>query len=64
MRNKHSKLRYIPQDPYSVKNNNISSNSYLSSNPITNPVNSYKFVDKRRAPSGRLQNSGSNIVGK
>ena len=64
MRNKHSKLRDIPKDPYSVKNYNISSNSYLSSNPITNPVNSYKFVDKRRVPSGRLQNSGSNIVGK
>ena len=64
MRNKHSKLRDIPQDPYSVKNYNISSNSYLASNPITNPVNSYKFVDKRRVPSGRLQNSGSNIVGK
>ena len=64
MRNRHSKLRDIPQDPYSVKNYNISSNSYLASNPITNPVNSYKFVDKRRVPSGRLQNSGSNIVGK
>ena len=64
MRNKHSKLRDIPQDPYSVKNYNISNNSYLSSNPITNPVNSYKFIDKRRVPSGRLQNSGSNIVGK
>ena len=64
MRNKHSKLRDIPQDPYSVKNYNISNNSYLTSNPITNPVNSYKFVDKRRVPSGRLQNSGSNIVGK
>jgi len=64
MRNKHSKLRDIPQDPYSVKNYNISNNTYLVSNPITNPVNSYKFVDKRRVPSGRLQNSGSNIVGK
>ena len=64
MRNKHSKLRDIPQDPYSVKNYNISNNSYLASNPITNPVNSYKFIDKRRVPSGRLQNSGSNIVGK
>ena len=64
MRNKHSKLRDIPQDPYSVKNYNISNNTYLASNPITNPVNSYKFVDKRRVPSGRLQNSGSNIVGK
>ena len=64
MRNKHSKLRDIPQDPYSVKNYNISNNSYLSSNPITNPVNSYKFVDKRRVSSGRLQNSGSNIIKK
>ena len=64
MRMKHSKLRDIPQDPYSVKNYNISNNSYLASNPITNPVNSYKFVDKRRVPSGRLQNSGSSIVGK
>ena len=64
MRMKHSKLRDIPQDPYSVKNYNISNNSYLASNPITNPVNSYKFIDKRRVPSGRLQNSGSSIVGK
>ena len=64
MRNKHSKLRDIPQDPYSVKNYNISNNSYLTSNPITNPVNSYKFVDKRRVPSGRLQNSGSSVVAK
>ena len=63
IRNRRSKLRDIPQDPYSVKNYNISSKSYLSSNPITNPVNSYKFVDKRRVPSGRLQNSGSNVVG-
>ena len=54
----------MPQHPYSVKNNNISSNSYLSGNPIKNHVNSYKFVDKRRIPSGRLQNNGSNIVGK
>ena len=64
MRYKHSKLRDIPQDPYSVKNYNISNNSYLTSNPITNPVNSYKFVDKRRVPSGRLQNSGSSVVAK
>ena len=64
MRDKYSKLKEIPQDPYSVKNYNISNNSYLSSNPITNPVNSYKFVDKRRVPNGRLQNNGSNVVGK
>jgi hypothetical protein len=64
LRDKHNKLKDIPQDPYSVKNYNISNNSYLTSNPITNPVNSYKFVDRRRVSSGRLQNNGSNIVGK
>ena len=64
LREKHNKLKDIPQDPYSVKNYNISSNSYLTSNPITNPVNSYKFVDRRKISSGRLQNNGSNIIGK
>ena len=64
LRDKHNKLKDIPQDPYSTKNYNISNNSYLSSNPITNPVNSYKFVDRRRVSSGRLQNNGSNIIGK
>jgi hypothetical protein len=64
LRDKHNKLKDIPKDPYSIKNYNISNNSYLPNNPITNPVNSYKFVDRRRISSGRLQNSGSNIVGK
>ena len=64
LRDKHNKLKDIPQDHYSVKNYNISNNTYLTSNPITNPVNSYKFVDRRRISSGRLQNNGSNIVGK
>ena len=64
LRDKHNKLKDIPKDPYSTKNYNISNNSYLPNNPITNPVNSYKFVDRRRISSGRLQNSGSNIVGK
>ena len=63
LKNKHSKLKDIPQDPYSVKNYNISQKSYLTSNPITNPVNSYKFVDRRRISSGRLQNNGSNVIG-
>jgi hypothetical protein len=63
LREKHNKLKDIPQDPYSVKNYNISQNSYLTSNPITNPVNSYKFVDRRKS-SGRLQNNGSNVIGK
>ena len=64
LRDKHNKLKDIPQDPYSIKNYNISNNSYLTSNPITNPVNSYKFVDRRRVSSGRLQNNGSNVIGK
>lgn len=64
LRDKHNKLKDILQDPYSIKNYNISSNSYLTSNPITNPVNSYKFVDRRRVSSGRFQNNGSNIIGK
>ena len=64
LRDKHNKLKDIPQDPYSTKNYNISNNSYLTSNPITNPVNSYKFVDRRRVSSGRLQNNGSNVIGK
>ena len=64
LREKYNKLKDIPQDPYSVKNYNISNNSYLSSNPITNPVNSYKFVDRRKVSSGRLQNSGNNVIKK
>ena len=64
LRDKHNKLKDIPQDPYSVKNYNMSQNSYLTSNPITNPVNSYKFVDRRKISSGRFQNNGSNVIGK
>lgn len=62
IREKKSKLNDIPQDPYSSKKYNIDGNSYLSSNPITNP-NSYQFSGgKRRTPSGRLQNSGNNVI--
>ena len=64
LRDKHDRLKDIPQDPYSTKNYNISNNSYLTSNPITNPVSSYKFVDRRKNSSGRLLNNGSNVVGK
>jgi hypothetical protein len=64
LRDKHDRLKDIPQDPYSTKNYNISNNSYLTSNPITNPVSSYKFVDRRKNSSGRLLNNGNNVVGK
>ena len=64
LRDKHDRLKDIPQDPYSTKNYNICNNTYLISNPITNPVSSYKFVDRRKNSSGRLLNNGNNIVGK
>ena len=63
IKERNNKLNDIPQDPYSNKSYNINSDSYLSSNPITNPVNSYQFNGRRRF-SGRFQNNGSNIIGK
>ena len=51
LREKNSKFKEIPSNPYSNKNynfNNPGHDSYLSSNPITNPVNSYKFNDQRK----------------
>ena len=67
MRDKNSKFKEIPSNPYSHKNynfNNPGHDSYMTSNPITNPVSSYKFTDQRRVPSGRLRNLGNNIVTK
>ena len=67
LREKNSKFKEIPSNPYSNKNynfNNPGHDSYLSSNPITNPVNSYKFNDQRKVSSGRLRNLGNNIVNK
>ena len=63
IKERNNKLNDIPQDPYSNKTYNINSDSYLTSNPITNPVNSYQFNGRRRF-SGRFQNNGSNIIGK
>ena len=67
LREKNSKFKEIPSNPYSNKDynfNNPGHESYLSSNPITNPVNSYKFTDNRRIASGRLMSTGNNIVQK
>ena len=64
LREKQYKLKDISKDPYSIKNYNISNNSYLPTNPNTNPVNSYKIVEKRRLSIGELQNNESNIIGK
>ncbi len=62
LREKNNKLKEIPRNPYSRRNYEIGSNSYLKSNPITNPVNTYHFVDRR--PSGRLQSGGNNVIRK
>ena len=37
IKDRNSKLNDIPKDPYSNKNYNPDTNSFLSSNPITNP---------------------------
>jgi hypothetical protein len=64
IKDRNNKLNDIPQDPYSNKNYNINSESYLSSNPITNPVNSYQYNYKgRKRFTGRFQNNGNNIIG-
>lgn len=67
LREKNSKFKEIPSNPYSNKDynfNNPGHDSYLISNPITNLVNSYKFNDQRKVSSGRLRNLGNNIVNK
>ena len=57
-------LNDIPKDPYSNKNYNMDTNSFLISNPITNPENSYQYNNGRRRISGRFKNNGNNIIGK
>jgi ATP-dependent helicase/nuclease subunit A len=58
---KHNKFKDIPSNPYSNKNYNYIAGTSMPANPITNPVNSYQFYD-RRIPSGRLRDLGTNIV--
>lgn len=64
IKERNSKLNDIPKDPYSNKEYNINADSFLSSNPITNPMNSYQYNSGRRRASGRLQNNGNIIMGK
>ena len=47
MRRKNSKLNDIPPDPYSNKNYDVDSKSKLDFNPITYPVSSYYFGNKK-----------------
>ena len=61
---RNSKLNDIPNEPFSNKNFNFNSNnSYLSTNPIINPGNNYKFNDRIRSGE-RLQNNGNIIIQK
>jgi hypothetical protein len=64
IKERNSKLNDIPKDPYSNKEYNINANSFLSSNPITNPGNNYQYNIGGRRISGRFQNNGNNIIGK
>ena len=64
---KITKSNYIPSNPYSEKKYNLGK-SNLSTNPITNPINSYKFdynrLNNPLINTGRLANAGSNIINK
>ena len=64
IKDRNNKLNDIPNDPYSNKNYNINTNSFLSSNPITNPGGNYQNNNVRRKISGRFQNNGNIIIGK
>ena len=63
IKERNNKLSDIPKDPYSNKSYSSNSNSFLTSNPITNP-NSYQYNHEKRRISGRLQNNGNIIIGK
>ena len=56
-------LGEVQFNPFTDKNYNIGDKSNLINNPITNPINNYQFVDRRKITSGKLQNNGSNVIG-
>ncbi len=56
-------LGEVQFNPFTDKNYNIGDTSNLMNNPITNPINNYQFVDRRKISSGKLQNNGSNVIG-
>jgi len=64
LREKNNKFSEIAPNPFTANRNyNFGDSSNLKANPITNPVNSYTFND-RRIPNDRLQNIGNNVVKK
>ncbi len=64
IREKKSPFYELPEDPYNLKIYNYNVISSLKNNPITNPVNSYLFKDKRKAYNGYFKNLGLNIIKK
>ena len=64
MREKKEKknLGEVLFNPFTQKNYNIGDKSNLENNPITNPVNNYQFLDRRKISSGKFQNNGNNII--
>ncbi len=64
LREKNNKFSEVAPNPFTANRNyNFGDSSNLKANPITNPVNSYTFND-RRIPNDRLQNIGNNVVKK
>ncbi len=64
IREKNSPFYELPIDPYNLKSYNYNVISSLPNNPITNPVNSYLFKDKRKPYNGYFKNLGINIIKK
>jgi hypothetical protein len=64
LREKNNKFSEVAPNPFTANRNyNFGDVSNLKANPITNPVNSYTFND-RRLSNDRLQNTGNNVVKK
>ena len=64
IREKNSPFYEIPHDPYNLKTYNFDVTSSLPNNPITNPINSYRFRDKRKIYNEYFTNLGKILVKK
>ena len=64
IREKNSPFYEVPHDPYNLKTYNFNVISSLPNNPITNPINSYRFRDKRKIYNEYFTNLGKILVKK
>ena len=64
IREKNSPFYELPHDPYNLKTYNFDVISSLPNNPITNPINSYRFRDKRKIYNEYFTNLGKILVKK